>query len=78
MQSCLSEIAAATPPGASVVELYAGCGVIGLSLAAAGVASSVVCIEVNPDSAGAFKATQARLAATNPVSNFVIGCWLPF
>lgn len=31
---CLAAIAAATPPGSSVVELYAGCGVIGLALAA--------------------------------------------
>jgi tRNA/tmRNA/rRNA uracil-C5-methylase (TrmA/RlmC/RlmD family) len=34
MQRCLAAIAAATPAGASVVELYAGCGVIGLALAA--------------------------------------------
>jgi methylase of polypeptide subunit release factors len=34
MQRCLSAIAAATPAGSSVVELYAGCGVIGLALAA--------------------------------------------
>jgi tRNA/tmRNA/rRNA uracil-C5-methylase (TrmA/RlmC/RlmD family) len=34
MQRCLAAVAAATPAGASVVELYAGCGVIGLALAA--------------------------------------------
>jgi tRNA/tmRNA/rRNA uracil-C5-methylase (TrmA/RlmC/RlmD family) len=34
MQRCLAAITASTPAGASVVELYAGCGVIGLALAA--------------------------------------------
>jgi hypothetical protein len=33
-----------------------------------GAASKVVCIEVNPDSATAFKVTQAALAHSNPVS----------
>jgi len=34
------------PPGAQVVELYAGVGTIGMSLAAAGRAASVRCVEV--------------------------------
>eukprot|EP00878_Enallax_costatus_P024877 GHUV01026571.1.p1 GENE.GHUV01026571.1~~GHUV01026571.1.p1 ORF type:complete len:203 (+),score=75.58 GHUV01026571.1:565-1173(+) len=65
MQKCLSAIAAATPPGSSVVEYYAGCGVIGLSLAAAGVARKVVCVEVNPESLKAFDITRAQLAKNN-------------
>lgn len=67
MQRCLSAIAAAVPPDASVVEYYAGCGVIGLSLAAAGVARQVVCVEVNPDSKKAFEVTAAQLAKSNKV-----------
>ncbi|KAF6252247.1 hypothetical protein COO60DRAFT_1644211 [Scenedesmus sp. NREL 46B-D3] len=55
----------AVAPG-SFVQLYAGCGVIGLALAAQGAASKVVCIEVNPGSAAAFKATQAALARSKP------------
>lgn len=70
MQQCLSAIAAATPPGSSVVELYAGCGVIGLSLAAAAAASKVVCVEVNPESSKAFEVTKAQLARSNKVGWF--------
>lgn len=74
MQRCLAAIAAWTPPAASVVELYAGCGVIGLSLAARGAARRVVCVEVNPDSGEAFRVTQQALAASNPV-RLVPGDW---
>ena len=49
MQAALAAIAEAVPRGSRVAELYAGSGAIGLSLAAAGRASEVVCVEVNPE-----------------------------
>jgi hypothetical protein len=74
MQRCLSAVAAATPPRSSVLELYAGSGVIGLSLAAAGAARKVVCVEVNPLAKQPFDASLAKLAATDKVGMAV---WSP-
>jgi tRNA G37 N-methylase Trm5 len=67
MQRCLATIAAAVPKKCSVLELYAGSGVIGLSLYVAGVARRVVCVEVNPLARQPFDLSLARLAASNQV-----------
>ncbi|KAF1883713.1 hypothetical protein Lal_00012630 [Lupinus albus] len=50
------------PYGSSVADLYAGAGVIGLSLAAA--RKSVKCIEINKESKASFEKTIDRLPAT--------------
>lgn len=47
--------------GASVVDLYAGAGVIGLSLAATRKCRSVKCVEVNKESKLSFEKTASRL-----------------
>ncbi|XP_022895366.1 uncharacterized protein LOC111409563 [Olea europaea var. sylvestris] len=52
------------PYGASVVDLYAGAGVIGLSLAAMRKCRSVKCVEVNKESKVSFEKTVARLSET--------------
>ncbi|KAL2505380.1 S-adenosyl-L-methionine-dependent methyltransferase superfamily protein [Abeliophyllum distichum] len=52
------------PSGASVVDLYAGAGVIGLSLATMRKCRSVKCVEVNKESKVSFEKTAARLPAT--------------
>jgi tRNA/tmRNA/rRNA uracil-C5-methylase (TrmA/RlmC/RlmD family) len=65
MQQCLTAVAAAVPKNSSVLELYAGSGVIGLALAAAGVARRVVCVEINPAAAQSFRASVAKLADSN-------------
>jgi methylase of polypeptide subunit release factors len=44
-----------------------GSGVIGLSLAAAGVVSRVVAVEVNPLAVGPFEMSVRRLAKSDPV-----------
>ncbi|XP_012070524.1 uncharacterized RNA methyltransferase pc1998 isoform X2 [Jatropha curcas] len=49
------------PYGASVADLYAGAGVIGLSLAATRRCRSVKCIEVNKESKISFEKTVERL-----------------
>ncbi|WCJ27479.1 23S rRNA (uracil(747)-C(5))-methyltransferase RlmC [Euphorbia peplus] len=49
------------PYGASVADLYAGAGVIGLSLAATKKCRSVKCIEVNKESKLSFEKTVERL-----------------
>ncbi|KAG8637742.1 uncharacterized RNA methyltransferase pc1998 isoform X2 [Manihot esculenta] len=49
------------PLGASVADLYAGAGVIGLSLAAARKCRSVKCVEVNKESKLSFEKTVERL-----------------
>lgn len=49
------------PFGASVADLYAGAGVIGLSLAAARKCRSVRCIEINKESKLSFEKTVDRL-----------------
>ncbi|XP_065880021.1 uncharacterized protein [Euphorbia lathyris] len=49
------------PHGASVADLYAGAGVIGLSLAATRKCRSVKCIEVNKESKLSFEKTVERL-----------------
>ncbi|KAF5746937.1 hypothetical protein HS088_TW06G01113 [Tripterygium wilfordii] len=48
------------PQGSSVTDLYAGAGVIGLSLAAARKCRSVKCIEVNKESKLSFEKTVQR------------------
>ncbi|MED6122250.1 hypothetical protein PIB30_117324 [Stylosanthes scabra] len=52
------------PHGASVADLYAGAGVIGLSLAATRKCRSVKCIEINRESKASFEKTIGRLPAT--------------
>lgn len=49
------------PYGASVTDLYAGAGVIGLSLAAARKCRSVKCVEINKESQLSFEKTVSRL-----------------
>ncbi|GAV64284.1 Cons_hypoth95 domain-containing protein [Cephalotus follicularis] len=49
------------PYGASVADLYAGAGVIGLSLAASRKCRSVKCVEVNKESKLSFEKTVERL-----------------
>ncbi|KZV57689.1 hypothetical protein F511_03149 [Dorcoceras hygrometricum] len=50
--------------GASVVDLYAGAGVIGLSLAATRKCRSVKCVEVNKESKQSYEKTASRLPTT--------------
>ncbi|XP_054783070.1 uncharacterized protein LOC129290343 [Prosopis cineraria] len=52
------------PYGASVADLYAGAGVIGLSLASTRKCRSVKCIEINKESKLSFEKTADRLPAT--------------
>jgi len=49
--------------GLAVCDLYAGCGPIGLSLLARGIARSLTAIDVSPAAAAPFAASAARLAA---------------
>ncbi|KAL3813889.1 hypothetical protein ACJIZ3_015157 [Penstemon smallii] len=59
--SLLSKLHKCVPYGASVVDLYAGAGVIGLSLAATRKCRSVKCVEVNKESKLSFEKTASRL-----------------
>ncbi|KAK2360020.1 hypothetical protein P8452_64114 [Trifolium repens] len=52
------------PYESSVTDLYAGAGVIGLSLAAARKCRSIKCIEINKESKVSFEKTIERLPAT--------------
>lgn len=52
-----------TPPGASVLELYAGVGVIGLNLVLT--AKTVTCVEINPFSLECFERSRLKLSAEN-------------
>ncbi|KAI4350523.1 hypothetical protein L6164_004972 [Bauhinia variegata] len=56
------------PYGSSVVDLYAGAGVIGLSLAATRKCRSVKCIEINKESKLSFEKTIERLPDTTESS----------
>ncbi|PHT49488.1 hypothetical protein CQW23_09235 [Capsicum baccatum] len=66
--SLLRKLQKYVPQGASVVDLYAGAGVIGLSLAFSRKCSSVKCVEVNKESRQSFEKTVERLP-TNVESN---------
>nr|GLL26715.1 uncharacterized protein LOC109158177 [Ipomoea trifida] len=59
--SLLRKLHKYVPYGASVVDLYAGAGVIGLSLASTRKCSSVKCVEVNKESKQSFTKTAERL-----------------
>lgn len=59
--SLLRKLQKYVPRGASVVDLYAGAGVIGLSLAVARKCRSVKCVEINKESKLSFEKTIARL-----------------
>ncbi|KAL5717625.1 hypothetical protein ACHQM5_010606 [Ranunculus cassubicifolius] len=59
--SLLRKLHTYVPYGASVTDLYAGAGVIGLSLAAARKCSSVRCVEINKESKLSFEKTVSRL-----------------
>ncbi|XP_057437502.1 uncharacterized protein LOC130729693 isoform X2 [Lotus japonicus] len=52
------------PHESSVADLYAGAGVIGLSLAATRKCRSIKCIEINKESKASFEKTIARLPST--------------
>ncbi|KAM3306900.1 putative RNA methyltransferase isoform X2 [Capsicum chacoense] len=66
--SLLRKLQKYVPQGASVVDLYAGAGVIGLSLAFSRKCRSVKCVEVNKESRQSFEKTVERLP-TNVESN---------
>ncbi|XP_075086024.1 uncharacterized protein LOC107825244 [Nicotiana tabacum] len=66
--SLLRKLQKYVPLGASVVDLYAGAGVIGLSLAFSRKCRSVKCVEVNKESKQSFEKTVERLP-TNVESN---------
>lgn len=59
--SLLRKLQKYVPFGASVTDLYAGAGVIGLSLAATRKCRSVKCIEINKESKLSFEKTAERL-----------------
>ncbi|KAI3463102.1 hypothetical protein Pfo_019765 [Paulownia fortunei] len=59
--SLLHKLQKYVPYGASVVDLYAGAGVIGLSLAATRKCRSVKCVEVNKEAKHSFEKTASRL-----------------
>ncbi|KAM7506503.1 hypothetical protein LguiA_016956 [Lonicera macranthoides] len=59
--SLLRKLHKYVPIGASVADLYAGAGVIGLSLAATRKCKSVKCIEINKESKLSFENTAQRL-----------------
>ncbi|RAL50576.1 hypothetical protein DM860_014518 [Cuscuta australis] len=59
--SLLRKLQKYVPYGASVIDLYAGAGVIGLSLASTRKCSSVKCVEVNKESRQSFTKTAERL-----------------
>lgn len=59
--SLLRKLQKYVPQGASVVDLYAGAGVIGLSLAFSRKCRSVKCVEVNKESRQSFEKTVERL-----------------
>ncbi|CAN1823022.1 Uncharacterized RNA methyltransferase pc1998 [Linum perenne] len=60
-ESLLRKLHKYVPQGASVADLYAGAGVIGLSVAANRKCRSVKCIEVNKESKVSFEKTVERL-----------------
>ncbi|KAK4768637.1 hypothetical protein SAY87_003778 [Trapa incisa] len=59
-ESLLWKLQKYVPYGASVTDLYAGAGVIGLSLAATRKCRSVKCVEINKDSKQSFEKTVER------------------
>ncbi|KAI3978028.1 hypothetical protein MKX01_032405 [Papaver californicum] len=59
--SLLQKLHKYVPYGASVADMYAGAGVIGLSLAVAKKCRSVKCIEINKESKLSFEKTVSRL-----------------
>ncbi|KAL9683218.1 hypothetical protein QQ045_015037 [Rhodiola kirilowii] len=59
--SLLRKLQKYVPYGASVADLYAGAGAIGLSLAVSRKCRSVKCIEINKESKLSFEKTVARL-----------------
>ncbi|KAL6587395.1 hypothetical protein OROMI_000373 [Orobanche minor] len=59
----LNKLQKYVPYGASVVDLYAGAGVIGLSLAATRKCRYVKCVEVNKEAKHSFEMTASRLPA---------------
>ncbi len=63
MQSCLKLLASLVPSNASVVELYAGSGTIGLHLLVECRCSWVRCVELNPACKAAFNESVKLLPA---------------
>lgn len=62
--SLLRKLQKYVPRGACVADLYAGAGVIGLSLATSKKCSSVKCIEVNKEAKQSFEKTIQRLPSS--------------
>ncbi|OWM73989.1 hypothetical protein CDL15_Pgr022260 [Punica granatum] len=60
-ENLLRKLQKYVPYGASVTDLYAGAGVIGLSLAATRKCRSVKCVEINKESKQSFEKTVERL-----------------
>lgn len=60
-ESLLRKLQKFVKPGKAVVELYAGSGIIGLSLIATRACRVVRCVEVNKDSGAAFQLSLSRL-----------------
>ncbi|XP_051114763.1 uncharacterized protein LOC127240246 [Andrographis paniculata] len=63
--SLLQKLQKYVPHGASVIDLYAGAGVIGLSLAATRKCRSVKCVEVNKEAKPSFEKSISRLPSTS-------------
>lgn len=64
-ESMLRKIQKFVKPGKAVVELYAGSGIIGLSLAATCACRAVRCVEVNKEARTSFDLSLARLSSAN-------------
>ncbi|KAF3337167.1 RNA methyltransferase [Carex littledalei] len=62
--SLLRKVQNYVPKGSSVVDLYSGSGVIGLSVAAARKCRSVKCVEINKESKASFEKSLSRLPKT--------------
>ncbi|KAH7440508.1 hypothetical protein KP509_04G110700 [Ceratopteris richardii] len=64
-ESMLRQMQKYVKPGKSIVELYAGSGIIGLSLAATCACRSVRCVEVNKEARTSFDLSLARFSGSN-------------
>ncbi|MCO5558672.1 hypothetical protein L7F22_012258 [Adiantum nelumboides] len=67
-ESMLRKVQKFVKPGKAVVELYAGSGIIGLSLAATCACRAVRCVEVNKEAKTPFDLSLSRLSGPNKSS----------